>query len=145
MVLTATAVLTPCSAWYWLGTRQLAREATQLDQVARREATSAAERMAAHLAIRLEELNDHETNRPYVHYWREYLSRGESCSELKTRRSPLAKGKRHKLIRAHFQVDSAAGSPAPSPGCRSTGIRFSDPTAGVAVDDLAGARRCTPR
>ena len=75
MALTAAAVLIPCGAWYWLGTRQLAREAAQLEQVARREAMSAAERMAAHLAIRLEELNDHETNRPYVHYWREYLSR----------------------------------------------------------------------
>lgn len=139
MALTATAVLTPCIAWYWLGTRQLAREASQLEQVARREATSAAERMAAHLAIRLEELNDQETNRPYVHYWREYLSRGESCSELKTRRSPLAKGKRHKLIRAHFQIDPAGKITSPEPWVQIEGIRFSDPTAGVAVDDF-GAR-----
>jgi signal transduction histidine kinase len=138
MVLTATAVLTPCGAWYWLGNSQLAREANQLEQVARREATSAAERMASHLAIRLEELNDQETNRPYVHYWREYLSRGESCSELKTRRSPLAKGKKHKLIRAHFQVDPAGKITSPEPWVHIEDIRFSDPTAGVAVDDLAG-------
>ncbi len=138
MALTAAAVLIPCGAWYWLGTRQLAREAAQLEQVARREAMSAAERMAAHLAIRLEELNDHETNRPYVHYWREYLSRGEACADLKVRRSPLAKGKRHKLIQAHFQIDDRGrvASVEPWAQVQMDSIQFSDPTAGIAVDTL---------
>ena len=102
--------------------------------------------MAAHLAIRLEELNDSETNRPYVHYWREYLSRGEACADLRVRRSPLAKGKRHKLILAHFQIDDhgRVASPEPWAHVQMDSIQFSDPTAGdrrrYPGPPLAGAR-----
>jgi signal transduction histidine kinase len=137
VALTAAAVLIPCGAWYLIGTRQLAREATQLEQVARREATSAAERMAAHLAISLEQLNDHETNRPYLHYWKEFLSRGESCDDLKVRKSPLARFKRHKLIKAHFQIDELGKVTSPEPWVSMEGLQFSDPTAGIAVDTMA--------
>jgi signal transduction histidine kinase len=137
VALTAAAVLIPCGAWYLIGTRQLGREATQLEQVARREATSAAERMAAHLAISLEQLNDHETNRPYLHYWREFLSRGESCDDLKVRKSPLARFKRHKLIKAHFQIDEQGKVASPEPWVSMEGLQFSDPTAGVPIDAMA--------
>jgi signal transduction histidine kinase len=105
MALAALAVLIPCGAWYVLGTRQLDRETDQMRESARREARSTAERAASHLTIRLEELDDHETNRPFVHYWSSYLGWGQNCLLPKSQRSPLARGKRHKLVAAYFQID----------------------------------------
>ncbi len=105
VLLAGVAVLVPCGAWYLLGTRQLERETHQLLENARRDATSAAHRTASHLAVRLEELDDHESNRPFVHYWPDYLAYAQSCSTPKPRRSPLARGKRHKLVAAYFQID----------------------------------------
>ena len=67
----------PAGAWYLLGARQMDREAKQLLDAARHESSSSAERMAAHLAVSLEELIDAESNRPYIHYWREIVSRGD--------------------------------------------------------------------
>lgn len=141
IALTAVAVLIPCGAWYWLGTRQLEREADQLEQVARREASSAAERMAAHLAIRLEELNDHESNRPYIHYWTEYLAHGDTCAALKPRRSPLAKGKRNKMILAHFQVDDHGHLTSPEPWADVQSAVFSDPVPAVPTAHLPGGEQ----
>jgi signal transduction histidine kinase len=113
MLLAAVAVLVPCGAWYVLGTRQLERETAQLMESARREATSTAARVASHLTIRLEELDDHETNRPFVHYWASYLSWGQGCKLPKSQRSPLAKGKRHKLVAAYFQIDESGRVTSP--------------------------------
>jgi signal transduction histidine kinase len=127
--LTAAAVLIPAGAWYLIGARQLAREAEQLLEVARHESSSSAERMAAHLAIRLEELVDFESNRPYVHYWRQYVSRGETCADPRVRWSPLAWGKRHKLIAAHFLLDQHGRITSPERSVDVQAIDFADPTA----------------
>ena len=81
IVLTGAAVLIPVRRLVLHGRPPAGPRGRQLLEVARREAHPPAERMASHLAIRLEELNDHESNRPYVHYWREYVSRGEACAD----------------------------------------------------------------
>jgi signal transduction histidine kinase len=128
IALTAAAVLIPCGVWYALGTRQLAREREQLHEAAHHETASAAERMAARLAVRLEELIDQESNRPYIHYWREYLSRGETCSALEAHRSPLIRGKRHKMIIAHFQIEEDGAIAGVEPWIDIGTLAFSDPT-----------------
>jgi signal transduction histidine kinase len=127
--LTAAAVLIPAGAWYLIGARQLTREAEQLLEVARHESSSSAERMAAQLAIRLEEIVDSESNRPYVHYWRQFVSRGEACADPRVRWSPLAWGKRHKLIAAHFLVDQHGRLTSPERSVDVQAIDFADPTA----------------
>jgi signal transduction histidine kinase len=129
LALTAAAVLIPAGAWYLIGARQLTREAEQLLEVARHESSSSAERMAAHLAIRLEELLDSESNRPYVHYWRQFVSRGEACADPRVRWSPLAWGKRHKLIAAHFLLDQHGRITSPERSVDVQAIDFADPTA----------------
>jgi signal transduction histidine kinase len=115
MALAALAVLIPCGAWYVLGTRQLARETAQLLENARRDATSTAERVASHLTIRLEELDDHESNRPFVHYWPTFLAWGHGCKPSNTQRSPLSRGKRHKLVAAYFQINERGFVSSPEP------------------------------
>ncbi len=127
--LTAAAVLIPAGAWYLLGARQLTREAEQLLEVARHESSSSAERMAAHLAIRLEELLDSESNRPYFHYWRQFVSRGDACADPRVHWSPLAWGKRHKLITAHFLLDNLGRITSPERSIDVQAIDFSDPSA----------------
>jgi signal transduction histidine kinase len=129
IALTAAAVLIPAGAWYLIGARQLDREAQQLLEVARHEASSSGERMAAHLAIRLEELLDSESNRPYVHYWRQFVSRGEACADPRMSWSPLAWGKRHKLIAAHFLLDQQGRITSPERSVDVQAIDFADPTA----------------
>ncbi len=103
--LTAAAVLIPGVAFFGLGSRQLAREAAALREAAVREASYTARQLATRVAVRLEELRDTESERPYLHYWPQFLSRGETCSGLKLRSSPLARGKLPKTILAHFQID----------------------------------------
>jgi signal transduction histidine kinase len=141
MALAAAAVLIPCGVWYWLGTRQLEREAKQLEQAARREAASAGDQMAARMALRLEELGERETTRPHLHYWREFRSRGETCSALEVRRSPLTQGKKDKMILAHFQIDDEGRVSSPEPWVDTSAIAFSQASINARI---AGGRRETP-
>jgi signal transduction histidine kinase len=135
LLFTAAAVLIPCGIWYWLSTRQLAREAEQLEASARWEASTAAEQMASHLAVQLEELSDHEATRPYLHYWPEYMSRGEMGSAMELRTSPLSQGRRHKMILAHFQIDEDGRMTSPDPDLELGAIDFSDPAAGAPIEN----------
>ncbi len=128
IALTGAAVSIPAGAWYLLGARQMDREAAQLMEAARHESSSSAERMAAQLAVSLEELLDSESNRPYVHYWREFISRGESCGDPRVRKSPLYRGKRHKLVAAHFLLDAQGHITSPEPWVDVQSIDFADPT-----------------
>jgi signal transduction histidine kinase len=144
MVLAGAAVLIPCGAWYWLGTRQLERETAQLLESARREAASAAERTASHLTVRLEELDEHESNRPFIQYWPDYIGPGTkpSCGPgTEPRRSPLARGKRHKLVEAYFQIDPRGVVTSPEASMKVADLAFSDPTSVAAVAQSAGRGR----
>ena len=130
MALAGAAVLIPCGAWYWLGTRQLERETAQLLEGARREAASAAERTASHLTVRLEELDEHESNRPFIQYWTDQPGPGgkPGCAAGPLpRRSPLARGKRHKLVAAYFQIDPSGRVGSPEPSMNMADLAFADP------------------
>jgi signal transduction histidine kinase len=131
MLLAGAAVLIPCGAWYWIGTSQLQRETAQLLEGARREAASAAERTASHLTVRLEELDEHESNRPFIQYWPDYFGPGAkpSCKAgLEPRRSPLARGRRHKLVAAYFQIDPTGQVSSPEVSMDLRALAFSDPS-----------------
>jgi signal transduction histidine kinase len=105
--LTAVAISIPCGAWYWLGSRQIARESAQLEQAAAREASFAAKQLAARLALRLDDLREEEGDRPAVHYWPRYLGRGDGCAHVQMHASPLAEKKKRHPVMAHFQIDEA--------------------------------------
>jgi signal transduction histidine kinase len=142
MALAGAAVLIPCGAWYLLGTRQLERETGQLLENARRDAASAAERTASHLTVRLEELDEHESNRPFIQYWSDGLGPGgkPACgSGPQPRRSPLSRGKRHKLVATYFQIDSAGRVTSPEPAADLRPLAFSDPT--MRVVELQAGRQ----
>jgi signal transduction histidine kinase len=128
MVLAGAAVLIPCGAWYYLGSRQLERETESLAENARREATSTAERMALHLTVRLEELDDHETNRPFTHYWPQYQVCLPGCTQTTLQWSALARAKRHKLVAAYFQIDELGRVSTPDHKIDVRGLKFTTPT-----------------
>jgi signal transduction histidine kinase len=105
VALTMAAVLIPCGAWYWLGSRQLAREAAHLDQGARREASFVAKQLATRLAVRLEDLLDEEGARPAVHYSSRYLDWTSGRRRLEARDSPLSLRKPKGPVLSYFQVN----------------------------------------
>jgi signal transduction histidine kinase len=137
-VLTAAAVLIPCGAWYVLGTRQIARETAQLEEAAAREALYTARQMATRVATRLDELRDQESERPYLHWWPQFLSRGESCDGLKPRTSPLSQGKAPRTIVAHFQLDGQGHLAGPRAEVDLRALDLAPPSAAQEAGKLGG-------
>jgi signal transduction histidine kinase len=126
-LLTAAAVVVPCSAWYVAGSRAAEERASTLESLPREQARVEALRIAEQLALRLEALRQSESRRPFT----DYLGDGQrlflgECGDDAGGRSPLAQGPADPLIWAHFQIDDVGqltlptlgDGEAPPPGAR---------------------------
>jgi signal transduction histidine kinase len=105
LVLTIAALVVPCAAWYIAGTREVQRDAAQIEAGPRRLAKDAAIQLAGRLQERLQALLEAESNRPYYHYQSFYhdpkgVSEGASVVP-----SPLAQGPTDPFIRTYFQIN----------------------------------------
>jgi len=106
-LLVAGGVLAPCIAWYMAGSQAAHEQAERLRQAPLQLARLEADRLAFHVAMRLESLREAEARRPYT----DYRARGEPLSvgclvEEPLGGSPLAMGPSDPLVWAHFQIDS---------------------------------------
>ena len=101
LALTVLAVVFPCAAWYLVGSREVARQVT--------EVTTPAERLALQITERLNALRDAEAQRPYYHY-QPYFHDPEGAAEgAAVVPSPLSTAPRDPLIQNYFQVDANSG------------------------------------
>jgi signal transduction histidine kinase len=103
--LTVAALVVPCGAWYMVGSREVRRDAAQIEAGPRRIATDTASQLARRLQERLDALLEAESNRPFYHYQSLYhdpkgVSEGASVVP-----SPLAQGPADPLVRTYFQID----------------------------------------
>ena len=114
LILTAVAVIIPCTIWYAAGSRAAEREGRELERSAHQEALSVALRLAERLASRLEGIREAESRRPIYHYEHAYHDPGSTCECASITLSPLAEGPGDPLIWAHFQIDPARGLSLPS-------------------------------
>lgn len=125
IVLTATAIVVPCAAWYVAGSAAARQRAARIRQEPAVEAHRVAGRVAARLGRRLEALRQSESRRPVWEYGghESLLADGRPPPV----RSPLAQGPVDPLIWAHFQIDdlgrlslpTLAGPLSPMNGSRS--------------------------
>ena len=107
ILLVAIGVLAPCLAWYFAGSRAAREQAERLREAPLQLARLEADRLAFHVAMRLESLRESEARRPFT----DYRARGESLTsgcliEEPLGGSPLATGPSDPLVWAHFQIDS---------------------------------------
>ena len=114
LVLTALAVALPCAAWYVVGSREAAREATRLEQEPLEQAREIAVLQAKRLAARLETLLQTESRRPFYHYQNLYHDPKGAHAGASVVPSPLAQGSADPLVRAYFQVDSTGSLTLPT-------------------------------
>src|SRR5687767_5017132 len=105
MMLTAAAVLVPCTVWYAAGSRAVTREAHELERGARQEAEGVALRLAERLATRLEAIREAESRRPPYHYEPFFHDPESNCAGAAVTPSPLAAGPSDPLISTYFQID----------------------------------------
>ena len=106
-LLVAGGVLAPCIAWYMAGSSAAHEQAERLRKAPLQLARLETDRLAFHVAMRLESLREAEARRPYT----DYRARGEllpaGCLiEEPLGGSPLAMGPSDPLVWAHFQIDS---------------------------------------
>jgi len=106
-VLVAAGVLAPCLAWYFAGSRAAHEQAERLREAPLQLARLESDRLAFHVAMRLDSLRESETRRPYT----DYRGRGEQLPagcliEEPLGGSPLAMGPSDPIVWAHFQIDS---------------------------------------
>ncbi|MCI0623871.1 MAG: HAMP domain-containing histidine kinase [Acidobacteria bacterium] len=106
-LMTSAAVAGPCSAWYVVGSREVARETIRLEREPQQQARETADRHARRLAARLESLRQAESRRPFYHYQNLYHDPKGAYEGASVIPSPLAQGPADPLIQAHFQVDAA--------------------------------------
>lgn len=105
LVLVMTAIVVPCSAWYWAGSRSAEREAQDIRTRPILNASSLAERHADHLAVRFESLRQIESRRPFLHYQSHFHDPHSDCECSSVTPSPLAMGTSDPLIWTYFQID----------------------------------------
>jgi signal transduction histidine kinase len=105
--LTAGALAGPCIAWYIVGSREVARQAVELEAAPLRVAQQTASQLAARLTARLESLRETESRRPFYHYQNLYHDPKGAYEGASVVPSPLAQGPADPLIRAYFQIDPA--------------------------------------
>jgi signal transduction histidine kinase len=113
-VLAAAAVVVPCSAWYYAGSRAAAKEAVAARDEPHARGWEAANALAERLAGRLEAIRAAESRRPWYHYQDQYHDPTSSCSCASLTPSPLATGPSDPLLLAHFQIDPEGTLALPS-------------------------------
>ncbi len=106
-LLVAGGVLAPCLAWYLAGSRAAHEQADRLRKAPLQLARLETDRLAFHVAMRLDTLREAEARRPYT----DYRAQGEPLPagcliEEPLGGSPLAMGPSDPLVWAHFQIDS---------------------------------------
>lgn len=107
ILLVAGGVLAPCLAWYVAGSSAAHEQAERLRKAPLQLARLETDRLAFHVAMRLESLRESEARRPYT----DYRAQGEPLPagcliEEPLGGSPLAMGPSDPLVWAHFQIDS---------------------------------------
>ncbi|MDX1388197.1 MAG: hypothetical protein R3344_03355, partial [Acidobacteriota bacterium] len=116
LALTLGALAVPCVAWWAVGSRSAeagAQRALEAPVIAARET---ADDLARRLGSRLEELRESESARPFQHYVHQYHGAGDDCGCPAGVTSPLAAGRAHPLIAAHFQIDDLGRVSLPTLG-----------------------------
>ena len=105
--LTVAALVVPCGAWYIVGSREVRRDAAQIEAGPRRFATDTASQLAGRLQERLDALLEAESNRPFYHYQSLYHDPKGASEGASVVPSPLAQGPTDPLVRTYFQIDPA--------------------------------------
>lgn len=105
--LTVVALVVPCGAWYIVGSREVRRDAAQIEAGPRRFATDTASQLAGRLQERLDALLEAESNRPFYHYQSLYHDPKGASEGASVVPSPLAQGPTDPLVRTYFQIDPA--------------------------------------
>ena len=113
-ILTAAAVVVPCTAWFVVGSRGAEREAAAIREEPIADARRETEALAQRLSGRLEGMRADESWRPFYHYQSSYHDPTSSCLCASVTPSPLAQGLRDPLIETHFQVDPSQALTMPS-------------------------------
>ena len=116
LVLTLVALAVPCVAWWVVGSRSASQEAQRVLDAPVLASQTTAEDLARRLGARLEELRESESGRPFQHYMHQYHGAGDDCSCPAAVTSPLAAGRSHPLIAAHFQIDDLGRVSLPTLG-----------------------------
>ena len=105
--LTIAALVVPCGAWYMVGSREVRRDAAQIEAGPRRLATDTASQLAGRLQERLDALLAAESSRPFYHYQSLYHDPKGASEGASVVPSPLAQGPTDPLVRTYFQIDPA--------------------------------------
>jgi signal transduction histidine kinase len=109
LALTAVAVIVPCAAWYLVGSREADRQVGELNAGAQRAAHDTAERLAAQLSQRLNNLRDAEARRPFYHYQPFFHDPKGASEGASVVPSPLAAQPSDPLVQVYFQADGSSG------------------------------------
>ena len=152
-LLVAGGVLAPCIAWYMAGSSAAHEQAERLRKAPLQLARLETDRLAFHVAMRLESLRESEARRPYT----DYRARGERLPagcliEEPLGGSPLAMGPSDPLVWAHFQIDSVGQLTLPHSSLKDEGESVVDDASTIsstvaeelecaATDYLASIRR----
>ena len=113
-LLTLTAIVLPCTAWYLAGVHSTREQAERIRGEPLQRASAQAARMAELVADRLKALRQSESRRPF----HEYAPAGQldfpGCEVPQLTASPLAQGPTDPLIWTHFQIDPVGELTIPS-------------------------------
>lgn len=104
-ILALIAVAVPCTAWYFEGQRQVARQAESDRSRAETRGYKAAFQLAEDLSLELETLAGAESRRSIFHYQNLYHDPQGAAEGVMVLPSPLARGPDDPLVEAYFQVD----------------------------------------
>jgi signal transduction histidine kinase len=105
ILLTAIAILLPCTAWFVAGSRGVTQEATRMQQAPLLDAQREGQRLTQQLAVRLESLRHSESQRAPRDYQTPDTGLPPQCTYDILVQSPLAQGPTDPLIWSHFQID----------------------------------------
>lgn len=108
-VLTAAAVIVPCTAWYVAGSRDVLREGQRLERQATDRARQTANLLSMRAATMLENLREAEAGCSYLHY--QHVTYGESvecdCPSLDPAGGPETETAELVLARYQFEGDGS--------------------------------------
>jgi signal transduction histidine kinase len=104
-VLVSAAVIVPCAAWYYAGSRAAHGEANSIRREPHDHGWDVANALAERLGGRLEAIRSVESQRPVYHYHDRFHDPTSTCSCSSWTPSPLATGPSDPLLEAYFQID----------------------------------------